>query len=260
MSGASEIDIRADLVGRHAAALRALHRLTIRIPHDRWVIVGGMMVLILARRYGTRAIRAEPTKDADIVVDVVTHAGLLDTVIHELTVEQGFYLADSLGPGDGTARCTFVSGHAQIDVLCPSDTDSSQLDAGTLRSLAIPGGRRALETAETVELFFDDDYMNLIAQIPSLAGALAVKAAAATDPRTADSHRHIQDVVTLLSLDADPVQVAAALSAADRAVLTALAVRLDDDGDPAWSGVAPTDRTLVRATHALLCARARDND
>lgn len=124
MSGASEIDIRADLVGRHAAALRALHRLTIRIPHDRWVIVGGMMVLILARRYGTRAIRAEPTKDADIVVDVVTHAGLLDTVIHELTVEQGFYLADSLGSRDGTARCTFVSGHAQIDVLCPSDTDS----------------------------------------------------------------------------------------------------------------------------------------
>jgi hypothetical protein len=120
MSGASEIDIRADLVGRHAAALRALHRLTIRIPRDRWVIVGGMMVQILARRYGTRAFRAEPTKDADNVVDVVTHAGLLD--------------------------------------------------AGTL------------------------------------------------------------------------------------------AVRLNDDGDPAWSGVAPTDRTLVRATHALLCARARDND
>jgi hypothetical protein len=41
MSGALEVDIRIDFVGRHAAALRALHRLTIRIPHDRWVIVGG---------------------------------------------------------------------------------------------------------------------------------------------------------------------------------------------------------------------------
>ena len=105
--------------------------------------------------------------------------------------------------------------------------------------------------------------MKLIAQIPSLAGALAVKTAAATDPRTADSHRHIQDVVTLLSLNADPVPVAAALSAADRTVLTALTAltaRLDDDADPAWTGVAPTDRTLVRSTHARLCARARNTD
>jgi hypothetical protein len=137
------------------------------------------------------------------VADVVTYAGLLDTVIHELTVEQGFDLAGSVGSGDGTARCTFVSGYAQIGVLCPSDTDPGQLGAGTLRTLAIPGGRRALETAEMVELLFDDNYTNLTAQIPSLAGALAVKTAAATDPRTADSHRHIQDVVTLLSLTAD---------------------------------------------------------
>jgi hypothetical protein len=59
-------------------------------------------------------------------------------------------------------------------------------DSGTLRSLVVPGGRRALESVETVELFFDDD--------------------------------------------------------------------------SAWSGVAATDRTLVRSAHALLCASARDSD
>jgi hypothetical protein len=249
-----EVDIRAELLGRHSAALEALHRLTRRIEYQRWAIVGGMMVLVLARRHGTRARRAEPTKDADIVVDVVAHGEVLEAVVHELTVEQGFELADSIGSGDAAARCTFVSGMAQIDVLCPSDATTDQLDASGLRSLAIPGGRRALETAEPIELHFSDDYPNLVVRVPTLAGALVVKAAAAIDERTAESPRHIQDVVTLLSLDADPAETASALSDGDRSVLARLADRLADDTDAAWVGVSAADRAISRATYAYLSA------
>jgi hypothetical protein len=67
-----------------------------------------------------------PTKDAEILVDIVTNPSLLDDVTHYLEAS-GYRLQDSIGDGDRPARCSFAFYSAQIDVLCPDDTPDNQL-------------------------------------------------------------------------------------------------------------------------------------
>lgn len=57
-----EVDITAELLPRHVVALDTIRELGKRYGPGRWVLVGGMMVMILGREYHTRAQRAEGTK------------------------------------------------------------------------------------------------------------------------------------------------------------------------------------------------------
>ena len=100
------------------------------------------MVLVLGREHDGRSPRAEVTKDADVLVDIVANSAVLETATHVL-IRQGFDLASDIGSSiHDWGRCTFVFGRAQIDVLCPDDADTNALDTKDgLRSLAIPGGR-----------------------------------------------------------------------------------------------------------------------
>ena len=43
-------------------------------------------------------------------------------------------------------------------------------------------------------LFIADDYYDVTLRVPTVAGAIMTKIAAAIDPRTSDGERHIQDV------------------------------------------------------------------
>lgn len=126
---------------------------------------------------------------------------------------------------DGFARCTMVAHSAQVDLLCPDDADERHLVAGGARSLAIPGGRPALEVAEPVTVLLGDDCAPVDVRVPTLYGALAVKAATATDPRTRDRTRHLEDVAFLLSIVPDPRRLRAELAGGDLALLRALAPR-----------------------------------
>lgn len=149
-----------------------------------------------------------------------------------------------------------MSGRAQIDVLCPDDATPADLDAVEgVRSLAIPGGRRALETAEPVCLTYAEDSHDVKVRVPLVPGALNVKAHAAVDPRTARQPRHVQDLVGLAAIIEDPLALVSALSEADTALLSGLvAGRLADDGDVAWEGMAPADLQRALATLRILSA------
>ncbi|MEK7411655.1 MAG: hypothetical protein AAB327_09810, partial [Actinomycetota bacterium] len=179
MNDIPEIDIRNELLPRHGSVIEALYRLSKQVSVEKWVLVGGLMVLVLGREHDGRSPRAEGTKDGDVLVDIVTDSSVLDTVAQVL-LGQGFNLATDLGSNNqDLGRCTFVFGRAQIDVLCPDDADTNTLDTENgLRSLAIPGGRRALQTARHVELYFSDDFANVRLRVPSLAGAIVTKGAA----------------------------------------------------------------------------------
>lgn len=241
------IDMREELLGRHAATIQALHRLSMRVPIERWAVVGGLMVLAIGYEYETTPWRASQTKDADVVVDVVADRSVLEDAIHAL-LEQGFELAASVGSGADVSRCTFTYYRSQIDLLCPSDAEPEMLDSAEgLRSVAIPAGRRALDSARNVSLFFADDYQDVLLRLPDLAGAIMTKAAAAADPRTSDGERHIQDVAFLLSLRFDVDAVAAELRAGDRVVLALIDARLRDSTGPAWDGCSreERDRALI---------------
>jgi hypothetical protein len=245
-----EVDISDQLLPQHHEVMRCLGLLAQRIDTDLWCLVGGMMVLVVARAAGRSDSRAEGTKDGDIVVDVVADPEILEKVAYVLR-SLGYELPADDDRGGDFARCTFVSGRAQVDVLVPDDTPEDRLDVGTdMRSLAIPGGRRALFGSESTTIFYSEDAADVVIRVPSLTGAICVKAAAALDPRTAGHPRHIQDVAFLLACIDDPVAAAQELSDGDRALLVELrSQRLGPDDDAAWRYLAGDDR--ARAATAL---------
>lgn len=244
-----EVDISDQLLPQHHELMRCLGLLAHRIDTDLWCLVGGMMVLVVARAAGRTDSRAEGTKDGDVLVDVLADPEILEKVAYALRA-LGYELPPDEDRGGEFARCTFVSGRAQVDVLAPEDTPEDRLDVGThLRSLAIPGGRRALLGSELTAIFYSQDAPNVLIRVPSLTGAVCVKAAAAVDARTAGHPRHIHDVVFLLACIDDPLAAADELTVEDRVLLAELRDRLDADGDVAWRYLADEDR--ARASAAL---------
>src|SRR5690606_6703150 len=102
--------------------------------------------------------------------DIVTDPTLLGDVANFLETS-GYRLQDSIGEGERAARCSFEFYSAQIDVLCPDDTPEDQLVLAhrNVASIAIPGGRRAFETARQLSLYYADDRPNAEAFVPTLA-------------------------------------------------------------------------------------------
>lgn len=251
----AEIDITSELLPRHVRAFDTIAQLGVRFGPNRWVIVGGLMVMILGREYEARSPRAEGTKDADILVDLVTSPGLLAEVAHFLE-SMGYELQE--GPGDETkaARCTFVYHSAQIDVLCPDDTPEGQLVIPDrhVASIAIPGGRRAFETARPVSLLYSEERPNAEVFVPTLAGAIAVKTAAAVDPRTAESPRHAQDVAFMLTIPADPELTRSGLVEADIRLLRQLLPQIKDARSAVWQQLDAPQRQVAQATYEFLVA------
>lgn len=250
-----EVDISNELLPRHHAAFATMAQLGTKYGPGRWAIVGGMMVMILGREHLARSPRAEGTKDADIVVDLVTNPGLLGDVVHFLT-SAGYELQDAPGDSTRAARCSFVFHSSHIDVLCPNDTPEPQLlvPYQGVASIAIPGGRRALETARPVSIYFSDDHANAEVFVPTLAGAIVVKAAAATDVRTAGSERHLQDVAFLLSIPAAPEETHAALTTEDVGLLRQIEGHVADGRSPMWFALDGHQRQAALATFAYLTA------
>jgi hypothetical protein len=212
-----ELDLSQDLLPAHHEVLRCFGLLSRAIGTDGWCIVGGLMVLAAARGAGRGDSRGEETKDGDVLVDVVTEPGILATATTQL-LNLGYRLpVDDFG--EDFARCTFVSGNAQIDVLAPDDATESSLAVGELRTIAIPGGRRALEGAPLTRIYYHEDTFDVEARVPDLTTAICVKAAAALDPRTSEHPRHAQDAAFLLACVDDPINFADTLSDDDRDLL-----------------------------------------
>jgi hypothetical protein len=155
--------------------------------------------------------------------------------------------------GAAFARCTFTSGHAQLDVLAPDDAPPEALDAAPdVRTIAIPGGRRALAGSELVRLYYAEDAHDLEVRVPTLTTAILVKAAAALDPRTAGHPRHIQDTAFLLPCIDDPRAARAELTEADHSMLRHLIQRLSDRADAAWAYLSPDDHDRALAAAEFL--------
>jgi hypothetical protein len=190
------------------------------------------------------------------VVDVVADRSVLDAATKTLQA-QGFTLDLSVGSGNDTSRCMFSSYKSQIDVLCPSDATPDMLDTNDgLRSIAIPGGRRALRNARAVKLWIADDYTDVTLRVPTAAGAIMVKTAAAVDPRTSDGERHIQDVAFLLSLPFELGAVIGDLEPGDHALLSAIEPQLLDSKHSAWDGCSRNDRDRALVAFETLVRRS----
>lgn len=60
-----EVDVSVGLAPRHHEVMRCLGLLTRGVHTDLWCLVGGMMVLVVAREAGRPDSRGERTKDGD---------------------------------------------------------------------------------------------------------------------------------------------------------------------------------------------------
>lgn len=249
----NEINIESHVSDRHQLVFEGLHGISLQVPPDRWCLVGGLMVLLLGAEAGTVPDRASMTKDADVVVNLFADPRALQKVSDALA-QAGYRLSDRFGSDDtATARCTFEFGRAVVDVLCPDGTDAADLElAAGVSSIAIPGGRRAIELSRLVDIYYHPERPPATLSMPSLHGGLIVKAAAAVDGRTASQDRHIQDAAFLASLISDPLALATAMNDDDRAILRTLAPRFRDDRDIAWLTLARPQRLAAQATIDLL--------
>jgi len=73
MTDIPEIDIRNELLPRHISVIEALHGLSKQVSIEKWVLVGGLMVLVLGREHHGRSPRAE--------VAIETPLGIISTLI-----------------------------------------------------------------------------------------------------------------------------------------------------------------------------------
>lgn len=248
-----EIDIQELISPSHHESLWAMAQLGTRINPDSWCLVGGLMVVVALAEQGKAPIRSAQTKDADLLVDICTSPKTLTDVVDFLE-NSGFSLAEK-HYGDVFARCTFVGlgQKSQIDVLCPDDSPKELLNLRSdFESIAIPGGRRAMEVAQWVTIKYREDAHDLRIRVPLIAGALVVKTAAVLDERTKDQRRHLDDVVELLLGLDDPDEHLPRLSSADRNLLSKLATLIDNDGLDAWEGVSSALRNQARSALEIL--------
>lgn len=79
-----------------------------------------------------------------------------------------------------------------------------------------------------------------------------MKTAAAVDPRTAASPRHLQDVAFLLTIEADPDETKAGLSDADVDLLRRITTEVMDARSLMWLQVDTEQRQVAQATFELL--------
>lgn len=235
-----EIELGDLLLAKHQQVLRSLGVLARVVDPGKWCVVGGLMVMIAGREAGRRNERTEGTKDADIVVDLVDDDGALATVFKALSDYQ-YKVPPEAFDGREMARCTVMLGDAFIDILGSEDAPEGSLDVGSdIRSIGIPGGRRALDTAQMVTVTWGDEGIAEF-RVPLLYDAIAVKARACLYPQTRSEDRHIQDVAFLLSAVPNPRDLESGLGP-DVDLVRQLADRLNDDVDSAWTYLSEDER------------------
>jgi hypothetical protein len=202
-----------------------------------WAVVGGQMVLLLELENGRPAGRT--TRDLDTIVDVRAMVNATRLAAERL-------LAAGFAPSAEHPR-RFVRGRDTVDLLAP-DHLGGRVDLTTIPPLVtteIAGGSRALETRRALDI--DVVGVGLAElQVPSLAGAIAMKSAAYLARRAG---RDLEDLVRLFALVDDVNALRDELKPAERRRLGSIS-GLRDGASPVWSITADPDD--ARAAFARL--------
>ena len=201
------------------------------------------MVLLHALEHGAAPPRVSTDLDVLVNARVVT-GGVRDFVI---AIEGVGFVLDGASP-DGIAHRYRRSG-VSVDVLAPEGlgprTDLTTTPPG--RTLEVPGGTQALDRTELVPVVFGDQTGSV--PRPSLLGAIVGKAVAVVVDDVPDAQR--LDLALLLSLVADPIELADQLTQKDRQRLEAR-IEMTDAGQLAWSRLPADAADRGRAALQLL--------
>lgn len=190
-----------------------------------WTLIGARMVELFAIEYG----RVPPGRsiDADALVDAKT-ASSSPRAMSQWLKKAGYEL---VGISPEWVGHRFSRGNVVIDVLAP-DHLGKRADLTTAdgaHTVAVPGGRRALDRTVLVEVACGNVRSSL--PRPDLVGALIVKSEAVSVDDTPANQ--LLDVAFLYSLVTDPHGTSNSISRAERKHLVA-ADDLADRSHEAW--------------------------
>jgi hypothetical protein len=228
--------IRIDPESEAEAAVWALTREIVTLFSALpWVLIGGQMVAIHEAEHGVRPLRS--TVDVDALLDVRTLSTA--TLAAARLLQSASFAAQH--DVEGLAY-RFVRGHDIVDILAPdhlgknADLTTAPPDT-TLEAL---GGRQALNRRRTVLVDSGDGQFEV--PIPSLAGAIVIKARVAAASRQPE--KHWRDLARLLALVDDPDAVRRELTSTERSYLRSRSALLDRQ-HPAWRGIRRVDDAMV---------------
>ncbi len=177
---------------------QALLDIADRMPSD-WTLVGGQMVLLHALEHGRAPQRL--SEDLDVVVDARVRSPALSRMLSALR-DLGFCEAEV--SHDEVAH-RFSRGRASVDVLAPEGLGgrTDLRTVGAARTVEIGGGSYALARSASVSV----SVAGRVGEVPrpDLAGAILIKAVAATRDTGRGPERHLRDMAFLLSLVDDPI-------------------------------------------------------
>lgn len=192
-----------------------------------WVLVGGLMVQLHARRASIPPPRA--TKDVDLIADVQTNRSSFGSIGSALT-SIGFEVAVPDARTEPIYR--FSRGDEQVDVMVADHLPSGMKPRLRARpAFAVDGGAQALNRRDTFVINSTSGTITIGA--PDALGALIGKGAAyMVDQR--DRGRHVEDAAVLLASIDSIGDLNLKLNASDRRRLRAIYTDLADDTHPAW--------------------------
>jgi hypothetical protein len=216
----------------------------------RWTLIGGQMVLLHALAHGQ--VPPQISEDGDVVADIRADQASLRTVVRALT-ERGFDLLTITT--DGRAHRYVRPAEPKpivVDVLAPDGLGprTNLVTTPPGRTVEVPGGTQALDRTEFVHVRHAGRTGKV--PLPSLLGAIVLKAAACKLP--GDSARHERDLALLIALVVDPFDMRAVMTTSDLRRLRAVRVLLEST-HPAWRLVPSSIRAAGLASFEVLTTR-----
>lgn len=220
------------------------------IKVEEWVLVGGLMVQLHARRAFIPPPRA--TKDVDLLADVLTNRSSLTSIAATLGAI-GFEVA--MPDSRHAPAYRYARGEEQVDVMV-----ADHLPSGIRPRLrqhpafSVEGGAQALTRRDTFVVTSMTGTITISA--PDVLGALVGKGAAfMVDPR--DRGRHLEDAAVLLASIDSVGDLDLTLNASDRKRLRLIISALTDLLHPAWLTLGDSHQTRAKRNLALLIAEGR---
>ncbi|MGF1662778.1 MAG: hypothetical protein ACFCVG_09975 [Kineosporiaceae bacterium] len=204
-----------------------------RLDPERWLLIGGQMVLL----HGIAGDRPQPrvTRDIDVMADLVAHRHALADCVRVL---RDLGLEPRPDSGGRVYRFAREVDGVTVDLVAPDHTPPrrSLRTAAGGDTIAVDGGHQALSRREILLVTGPSHPEAVPVPVPDLLGAVVLKAAAwAVDSR--DRQRHSGDAAFLVSLMSDPLAERARFAGSDRRRLLRLNSRLGDRSAAEWRAV-----------------------
>ncbi|MET4704289.1 hypothetical protein [Frigoribacterium sp. UYMn621] len=215
-----------------------------------WVLVGGLMVQLHARRAGIPPPRA--TKDVDLVVDVAANHSNVMSIASALT-RIGFEPIVPSSRKEPVYR--FQRNREQVDMMVADHLPSQLKPRFMMRpAFAVTAGEQSLRRRDTFVVTSTTRTVAL--GVPDVLGALVGKGAASVvDSR--DPGRHLDDAAVLLTSIGTVGELDLShLSSNDRKRLTIIATKLGEVAHPAWLNLSEPQRVKGRRNLAAIVIAA----